>query len=105
MQTNTDIIFTEKNEQNCQAKIIGRAGKATVKYKTSYNIEYKKHDQLTGQQAWIDTSACEKLEIIQKENIQETDLKNDIYNSQNTTEEIFSNSTINFTAAKMKELL
>ena len=46
--------------------MLGRARKAT--------IEYKKPDELTGQQTWLDTSACENLEIIQKENIQETEL-------------------------------
>ena len=39
-----------------------------------------------------------------KENIQEIELKNDNYNSQNTTEEIFENSTVDFTAAKLKKL-
>ena len=66
LKINTDIIFTDNNEQKCEAKILGRARKAT--------IECKKPDELTGQQTWLDTSACENLEIIQKENIQETEL-------------------------------
>ena len=39
-----------------------------------------------------------------KENVQEIELKNDNYNSQNTTEEIFENSTVDSTAAKLKKL-
>ena len=75
------------------------------KYKTSYNTEYIKPDELTGQQTWIDASASEYLEILQKENIQEIELKNDNnYDSQNSNKEIFENSIIDFTAAKMKEL-
>ena len=52
------------------------------KYKTSYNTEYIKPDELTGQQTWIDASASEYLEILQKENIQEIELKNNNYDSQ-----------------------
>lgn len=44
----------------------------------------------------------QNFKIIQKENIQETELKYNNYNSQNTTEKIYKNSSIDFTDAKMK---
>ena len=44
----------------------------------------------------------QNFKIIQKENIQETELKYNNYNSQNTTEKIHKNSSIDFTDAKMK---
>ena len=44
----------------------------------------------------------QNFKIIQKENIQETELKYNNYNSQNTTEKIYKNSSVDFTDAKMK---
>ena len=40
--------------KNYQAKVLSRAGKASEKYNSCYNIEYLSPDNLMGQQTWID---------------------------------------------------
>ena len=50
---NSIMSFNTANK-NYQAKVLSRAGKASGKYKSCYNIEYLSPDNLMGQQTWID---------------------------------------------------
>ena len=54
IKTNTVIIFKDEQECECTAEILGRAGKATGKYKRCYNIMYKSLKELRNIKSWID---------------------------------------------------
>ena len=54
IKTNTVIIFKDEQERECNAQILGRAGKATGKYKRCYNIMYKSLKELRNIKSWID---------------------------------------------------
>ena len=45
--------------KNYQANVLSRAGKASGKYKSCYNIEYLSPDILMGQQTWIDLDSID----------------------------------------------
>ena len=53
VKVNSIMSFNTVNK-NYQAKVLSRAGKASGKYKSCYNIEYLSPDNLMGQQTWID---------------------------------------------------
>ena len=63
------IISFNTDNINYQAKVLNRAGKASCKYKSCYNIEYLSPDNLMGQQTWIE---LDKIDIISIENKPET---------------------------------
>ena len=65
LKSNTNIIFTDNQKQKYIAKTIGRAGKATGKNKTCYNIEYRMPNELAGKKTWIDTNMCDDLKIVE----------------------------------------
>ena len=53
VKANSIMSFNTVNK-NYQVKVLSRAGKASGKYKSCYNIEYLSPDNLMGQQTWID---------------------------------------------------
>ena len=53
VKVNSIMSFNTVNK-NYQAKVLSRAGKASEKYNSCYNIEYLSPDNLMGQQTWID---------------------------------------------------
>ena len=46
------------------AKVLGRAGKSTGKYKNSYNVEYKAPENLEGTHAYIDLDRVTNFKLI-----------------------------------------
>ena len=53
-QKNNEITFIEKNNAKCLAEVINHTGKATYKYDSCYNIEYKPPSASSGPKTWIE---------------------------------------------------
>ncbi|XP_078490921.1 uncharacterized protein LOC144747058 [Ciona intestinalis] len=94
------VKFLNQEGIEHQATILGRAGKATGKYKNSYNIEYESPNDLYGKRTWIDFSKVTGLEHVNEET-------NEPINNETTpqTEESFVITSDIFSEAKKKELL
>ena len=82
------------------AKVLGRAGKSTGKYKNSYNAEYKAPENLEheGTHAYIDLDRVTNFKLIvnNSEDVPAT--------TESITEEIFETKDVDFSEAKMVEL-
>ena len=80
------------------AKVLGRAGKSTGKYKNSYNVEYKAPENLEGTHAYIDLDRVTNFKLIvnNSEDVPAT--------TESITEEIFETKDVDFSEAKMVEL-
>ena len=76
--------FQSQNDKNekCFALILSRAGKATGKYNTAYNIEYFQPNNLKDTRTWIDTKALSNLTINEYK-------KENMLTDQPMTEEVF----------------
>ena len=80
------------------AKLLGRAGKSTGKYKNSYNVEYKTPENLEGTHAYIDLDRVTNFKLI-------VNLSEDVpAATESITEEIFETKDVDFAEAKMIEL-
>ena len=79
------------------AKVLGRAGKSTGKYKNSYNVEYKALENLEGTHvhAYIDLDGVTNFKLIvnNSEDVPAT--------TESITEEIFETKDVDFSEAKM----
>ena len=74
-------------EQDFVAKILSRAGKATGKYKNSYNIEYESPEWAQGQQACLDLEKdVESWEPIEDSEIFLTDLQSTVFQNAKDNE-------------------
>ena len=62
IKTNTVIIFKDEQDHECTAQILGRAGKATGKYKTCYNM-YNSPKELCNIRSWTDAEKCDSTVI------------------------------------------
>ena len=80
------------------AKVLGRAGKSTGKYKNSYNVQYKAPENLEGTHAYIDLDRVTNFKLIVKnsEDVPAT--------TESIIEEIFETKDVDFSEAKMVEL-
>ena len=97
LKPNSHISFTTDKNEKCIALILSRAGKATGKYNTAYNIEYLQPNNLKGTRTWIDTKALSNLTINEPE-------KENMLTDQPMTEEVFVINSLDFTNAKQSEL-
>ena len=61
---NQTIKFKDLNDIECIGRVISRAGKATGKYKSCYNIEYQSPLALNGTKTWIDVNSVHDVEVI-----------------------------------------
>lgn len=66
-------------------EILGRAGKATGLYKTSFNVEYKQIDQKENKNGYVDFDRVDNLKMI---NIEEEayQVDSDVFQSAKETE-------------------
>ena len=78
------------------AKVLDRAGKSTGKYKNSYNVEYKTHENLEGTYIDLDRVTNFKLIVNLSEDVPAT--------TESIAEEIFETKDVDFSEAKMVEL-
>ena len=90
MSINTDNI-------NFQAKVLCRAGKASGKYKSCYNIEYLTPDNLMGHQTWID---LDNIDITSVRNKPETTKTDKILLTNSQTSDKSDNIDITFIGNK-----
>ena len=85
IKTNTVIIFKDEQERECNAQILGRAGKATGKYKRCYNIMYKFPKELCNIKSWIIAEKSDDLKLIEYDNSN----NNKNQNEENYTENVY----------------
>ena len=92
----------------CIGRVISRAGKATGKYRSCYNIEYQSPLALNGTKTWINVNSIHDIEVINSstENNEhnQTSNKNEIIveHKKKEIEEIYINHLC-FEEAKLKE--
>ena len=80
------------------AKVSGRAGKSTGKYKNSYNVEYKAPENLEGTRAYIDLDRVTNFKLI-------VNISKDVpATTESVTEEILQTKDVYFAEVKMVEL-
>ena len=121
VQANSIISFNTDNI-NYKAKVLNRAGKASEKYKSCYNIEYLSPDHLMGQQTWTDldniditsvgnkpeTTKTDKMLLTNSQtldNLDNTDIKFAGNKPETTkTDKILLTNSQTFNIAKKKEL-
>ena len=72
VKANSIISFNSDNI-NYQAKVLSRAGKASGKYKSCYNVEYLSPDHPVGQQIWIDLGNIDITSVRNKPETTKTD--------------------------------
>ena len=61
MKPNQIIKFKDSNDIECIGRVVSRAGKATGKYKSCYNIEYQSPLTLDGTKTWIDVNSVHNI--------------------------------------------
>ena len=105
VKTNTVIIFKDEQEHECTAQILGRAAKATGKYKWCYNM-YKSPKELCNIKSWIDAEKCDNSKVIEYDNSDNSKNQNEENYTENVyeIEEVYQNNTDFFANAKQKEL-
>lgn len=64
LKTGQTITFNKQNSDGLhRAKVLGRAGKASGKYKNWFNLQHIKHDGSDGQKESVDMSGVDNLHI------------------------------------------
>lgn len=58
-----------QNRENCVAKVIGRAGKATENNRNWYNLSYLEPDSVRGAEISVDLSKVQDLEVCESEDV------------------------------------
>ena len=110
------IKFTDDKNVEYEATVINRAGKASGKYNSCYNIKYQNPTEFTGKISWIDLRNVNDLIVIPEaessnnidlsENLLEkNNISNNTENKQHTTQntkEDYSNYYLCFQKAKEK---
>nr|CAB3262901.1 uncharacterized protein LOC100184952 [Phallusia mammillata] len=83
------VQFLNDKGTCCTAKVLSRAGKATGKFKNSFNVEYVTPDDLKGKMAWVNFDNVEDLCVL-PENV---DIIDEVYHTD-----------VSFQVAKEEEL-
>ena len=118
LKPNQLIKLTDDENVEYEATVIDRAGKASGKYNSCYNIKYHNPTEFTGKISWIDLHNVNDLIVIPEaessnntdlsENLlEESNISNNTENKQHTTqntEEFYSDYHLCFQKAKDKEL-
>ena len=65
---NQQVRFKNANDQECVAKILSRAGKASGKYANTYNVEYSNPAGKCGETEYVDFDRMNEFELV-SENI------------------------------------
>ena len=82
MKPNQIIKFNNSDDIECIVRVIGRAGKATGKYKACYNTEYQCPLALNSTKTWIDVNSVHDIEVIN------SSTKNNEYNQTSNKNKI-----------------
>ena len=107
---NQIIKFKDSNDIECIRRIISRAGKATGKYKSCYNIEYQSPLALNGTKTQINVNSVHNVAVINSstENNEDNQTSNEIKiieeHKKNEIVEIYINNHLCYEEAKLKEL-
>ena len=100
LKTGQVVQFQDQTNTLHEGKILGRAGKATGKYKQWYNIQYYKPDHLTGTTGSVDLGRVDQLTINE---IQEETTGND-GDTSSIEENVMILDSVSFYEAKCNEL-
>ena len=109
MKPNQIIKFRDSKDIECIGRVISRAGKATGKYKSCYNIEYQSPLTLNSTKKWIDINSVHDIEVInsstENNKHNRTSNENEIIeeHQKNEIEEIYINNHLCYEEAKLKE--